>query len=284
MGLVAIDTEVMALFERATLGKNEQEKAGALQALHARNPGVADIAEVFRQVKQDERVPVVTHQANHERYAALFELAEKWSFKETHAASKADMEYAVHAMRNGDGKDALERALTGVTQTRTTLIAEVSNAYNHHQDEALTKANLARLGKMDPELTARLQGAMQEADASHKIDPVSQVIQDVYHGKYDKYGLSKAAYDFNALAGMDPNSADYKPKFDQAVGENKIIGPYLVAMKGLETRLRADGGLSEADDKTLGMLQRGFASQIRDGKELASVTERAPVPQPELQP
>ncbi len=281
MGVVAIDTEVMALFERATLGKNAQEKTEALQALHSRNPGVADIAEVFHQVKKDERDPVVTIPANHARYAALFELAEKWSFKETHAASKADMDYAVHAVRYGEGKDALELALTGVTQTRSTLIAEVGNTYNHHQDEALTKANLARLRKMDPELSARLQGAMQDADASHKFDPVLQLVQDVYHGKYDKYGLSKAAYDFNALAGMDPNSPDYKPKFDQAVGENKIIGPYLAAMKALETRLRADGELSEADDNALGMLQRGFASQIREDKELASVTERAPAQQPE---
>lgn len=283
MGIQAIDTEVMALFERATLGKNEQEKTSALQALHARNPGVADIAEVFRQVKKDELDPVVTHQANHERYAPMFELAEKWSFKETHAASKVDIDYAAHAMRNGGGEDALERALTGVTQTRTTLIAEVGNTYNHHQDEALTQANLARLRKMDPELSARLQGAMQEADANHKFDPVTQVIQDIYQGKYDRYGLSKAAYDFNALAGMDPNSPDYKPKFDQAVGENKIIGPYLAAMKGLETRLRADGVLSEGDGKTLDMLQRGFASQIREGREFSTDTERASVPQPELQ-
>lgn len=283
MGLQMIDTKVVDLFEQATLGKTDKIKTEATDRLKGINPGVADLAAVFHALKLDHDGHVVSRQANHDKYQPLFELAEKWSAKETHAASPRDMEFAVAAMRQGGNAEDIARALSGVTHIRTTLIAEVGSTFNQHQDPTKYGKDIVSLRKMDPELAERLQDAIKQADETRKIDPVTAVINDIYHGQYDKYGLSKAAYDFNQLARMNPQTAEYRTAFDQAAQENGIIAPYLKELKKIEVNLARDGALDDADEKALSLIQKGYAASIREGKEMPVATSTQHLAEPELQ-
>lgn len=283
MGLQMIDTKVVDLFEQATLGKTDQIKSEATDKLKTVNPGVADLAAVFHTLKHDHDGHIVSRQANHDLYQPLFELAEKWSAKVTQAATPQDIEFAVAAMRQGGRTEDIERALSGVTHIRTTLIAEVGSTFNQHQDPTKYGKDIASLRKMDPELAERLQDAIKQADETRKIDPVTAVINDIYHGQYDKYGLSKAAYDFNQLARMNPQTAEYRTTFDQAAQENGIIAPYLKELKKIEVNLARDGALDDADEKALSLIQKGYAASIREGKELPVATSTQHRTEPELQ-
>jgi len=268
MGVKMIDTEVVALFNEAALGKTDTAKEEATNQLKSRNPAVADLADVFHEARRNERDHLSSRQAILDKYDPLFQLASDWSAKATQAATARDKELAINSMLNGGSKADIEQALSGVTNTRNTLTLAVGDAFNKHQDQAKYEESLAKLAKMDPDLAGRLQGAIREVDQTNKMDPLTDVISDIHRGAYDKYGLSKAAYDFNELARMDPKTPEFKTAFDQASQENKIIGPYLMEMKKIEMRFLKDGELSDGDEKALGMLQKGFAASIKEGKEL----------------
>jgi hypothetical protein len=143
------------------------------------------------------------------------------------------------------------------------------SAFTDKDDPVKFERDMAKLNKMDPDLAQRMQDVARETDATKSHDKFIAALTDVHEGEYDKYALSKAGYEFNRLAKMDPKDADYKQTFEKlSPKENEIIGPYLEGLKKLEVALSKDGELTALDHRILNEAQKGFSDKIRQDQPM----------------